>query len=72
MSADTFHKRVEGEMRKMKQVCDWNDFKLSMERSGKLYEMKVSDFQEHQCPFAGRGSKTNTSSSRRCIRCRIP
>ena len=47
MSADTFHKRVEGEMRKMKQVCDWNDFKLCMERSGKLYEMKVSDFQEH-------------------------
>jgi len=45
MSADTFHQKVEQEMKSMKQVCDWADFLACVQKSGCAYEMKVEDFK---------------------------
>ena len=44
MSADSFHRKVEKEMKDMKEVCDWADFMKCVERSGHIYEMKIEDF----------------------------
>ena len=32
MSADSFHRKVEKEMKDMKEVCDWADFMKCVER----------------------------------------
>ena len=44
MSADSFHRKVEKEMKDIKEVCDWDDFMKCVERSGHIYEMKIEDF----------------------------
>ena len=48
MSADSFHRRVEAEMKKMKHVCEWDDFKRCVRKSGQVCEMQVSDFMEYE------------------------
>ena len=45
MSADSFHQKVEQEMKTLKQVCDWNDFLACVQKSGCVYEIKVEDFK---------------------------
>ena len=37
MSADSFHRRVEQEIKGMKQVCDWNDFFDCVKKAGGAY-----------------------------------
>ena len=44
MSADSFHKGVEDAMRKMGEVCDWNDFVSCVEEAGASIDMEITDF----------------------------
>lgn len=48
MSADTFHKMVEGEMKKMGKVLDWKDFIDCVNPCGISLEMNFSDFKEYE------------------------
>ena len=48
MSADSFHHKVEGEMKKMKNVCDWSDFTRCVQKAGQIVEMDIQDFKEHE------------------------
>ena len=44
MAADSFHKRVEDEMKKMKHVLDFEDFKACIAAQGIALEMSDNDF----------------------------
>ena len=44
MPADSFHKDVEDAMRKMGEVCDWNDFVSCVEEAGASINMEITDF----------------------------
>ena len=45
MSADNFHKGVEDDaMRKMGEVCDWNDFVSCVEEAVASINMEITDF----------------------------
>ena len=44
MSADSFHKRIEDAMKRMNEVCDWQDFVSCVNHAGTSLEMKVEDF----------------------------
>jgi hypothetical protein len=46
MSADSFHAQVEGAMRKMKNVCDFDDFKSAFCTNGVAVEMSCADFRD--------------------------
>ena len=48
MSADSFHHKVEGEMKKMKNVFDWSDFTRCVQKAGQIVEMDIQDFKEHE------------------------
>ena len=48
MSADSFHHKVEGEMKKTKNVCDWSDFTKCVQKAGQIAEMDIQDFKEHE------------------------
>ena len=48
MSADSFHHRVEAEMKRMKNVCYWDDFKKCVSNAGNYVEMKIEDFKKHE------------------------
>ena len=48
MSADSFHHRIESEMKKMKDVCDWSDFKKCVQNAGQYVEMEIEDFKNHE------------------------
>ena len=43
MAADAFHKKVEDEMRKMKNVLDFEDFKNCIAAQGIAIEMSADD-----------------------------
>jgi len=44
MSADSFHARVESELRKMKNVYDFEDFETAIKQHGIAVPMDVQDF----------------------------
>ena len=44
MSADSFHKSIEDAMRRMNEVCDWDDFVTCVNEAGKSIEMRIDDF----------------------------
>ena len=44
MSVDSFHKRIEDAMKRMNEVCDWQDFVSCVNDAGTSLEMKVEDF----------------------------
>ena len=48
MAADAFHKRVEDEMRKMKNVFDFEDFKNCIAAQGIAIEMLADDFYDYK------------------------
>ena len=48
MAADAFHKRVEDEMRKMKNVLDFEDFKNCIAAQGIAIEMSADDFYDYK------------------------
>ena len=48
MSADMVKTKVKGEMKKMKNVCDWSDFTRCVQKAGQIVEMDIQDFKEHE------------------------
>ena len=48
MSADSFHKRVEGEMKKMDTVYDFDDFTQCVDNVGQAIVMGQSDFLNYE------------------------
>ena len=46
MSADSFHKDVEGAMKNEEKVCDWEDFTSCVSAHGKAVDMRIEDFYD--------------------------
>ena len=46
MSADSFHRAVEGELKNEEKVCDWEDFTACVSAHGKAIDMKIEDFRD--------------------------
>ena len=48
MAADAFHKEIEDEMKKQKNIYDFEDFKKIINTKGTALEMDISDFKQFE------------------------